>query len=104
MDAASHMTQAEYDALDFVEQLTAIQARTAPAAFLAKMDAEIAADDARRARKQAEEAARYAGLSTDFSDFKVCGRCSGQRKIQCYSHVAGGICFACEGSGYLYKR
>lgn len=34
-----------------------------------------------------------------------CLKCSGTGKIQVFSHVANGICFACEGIGFkTYKK
>ena len=33
-----------------------------------------------------------------------CLKCSGTGNIQVFSHVAGGVCFACEGAGFkTYK-
>lgn len=29
-----------------------------------------------------------------------CGKCGGRGYIKCYEHVAGGVCFNCNGSGY----
>lgn len=29
----------------------------------------------------------------------TCGRCRGQGRIKCFSHVLGGICFRCWGTG-----
>jgi RecJ-like exonuclease len=32
---------------------------------------------------------------------KQCGKCSGTGKIESFSHIAGGICFWCKGTGRL---
>ncbi|MCS4162582.1 hypothetical protein GGP94_003027 [Salinibacter ruber] len=34
-------------------------------------------------------------------EFEPCDRCNGRGNIPRYSHVQGGICFKCEGDGYL---
>lgn len=31
----------------------------------------------------------------------LCPKCSGTGYIECYSHVARGVCFACNGRGYV---
>ena len=39
------------------------------------------------------EAARY----------QKCGKCNGKGKISHYHYVSGGVCFACDGAGEIYK-
>lgn len=34
---------------------------------------------------------------------KPCQRCNGEGKLSCFNHVAGGVCFACNGSGHKYN-
>ena len=29
-----------------------------------------------------------------------CGKCNGTGNIQAFSHIVGGVCFACEGKGH----
>lgn len=33
----------------------------------------------------------------------ACGRCGGTGRLQCYSHVQGGVCFQCNGACYFTK-
>lgn len=33
-----------------------------------------------------------------------CGKCGGKGEIRCFSHVAGGTCFACGGKGYSLQK
>ena len=35
-----------------------------------------------------------------FMETKPCRRCNGNRRISCYSHIDGGICYSCGGDGY----
>jgi|TARA_R110001599_G_scaffold347187_1_gene573217 RecJ-like exonuclease len=45
-------------------------------------------------RKEAAiEAARY----------QPCGKCNGKGKIDHYHYVSNGVCFACDGTGKIYK-
>lgn len=30
---------------------------------------------------------------------RPCGKCGGAGRLRCYSHIAGGLCFRCEGTG-----
>lgn len=40
-----------------------------------------------------------------FATVKVpCSRCGGARRIECYKHVEGGICFKCNGSRFTGTR
>lgn len=31
----------------------------------------------------------------------TCGKCSGRGTFNCYRHIQGGECFACDGRGYI---
>ena len=33
-----------------------------------------------------------------------CDRCTGNKTIKSYSHVAGGVCFKCMGKGYVVSN
>jgi hypothetical protein len=43
--------------------------------------------------------ARHNALAADFNALAVCPPCSGRGHLPEYSHVAGGVCFACSGTG-----
>lgn len=54
-------------------------------------------------RLEAAEAERIAALPSLSEPSRlrpVCSRCSGAGRIGAFSHVAGGVCFACGGSGF----
>jgi len=49
--------------------------------------------------------ATYAPARVDLKGIAVgvrrkCKRCGGHGRIGCFAHVAGGECFACNGSGH----
>ena len=61
------------------------------------------------ARKAAEKAAEekkiadYAAAGFFFNNLKRqydCARCSGRGLLRQYKHVAGGVCFNCNGEGF----
>jgi RecJ-like exonuclease len=31
----------------------------------------------------------------------TCSKCSGTGRLACFSHVAAGVCFACDGAGFV---
>ena len=35
--------------------------------------------------------------------YQPCGKCNGKGKISHYHYVSGGVCFACDGAGKIYK-
>lgn len=60
----------------------------------AEADALIAADKARVARVKAEDEARRIERIRS-----CCPRCGGQGRISSFSHIKGGECFTCGGTG-----
>jgi len=54
-------------------------------------------EDQARAAVKAVLAARAAKRTA--AGVMRCGRCMGSGWIRCFSHVAAGVCFACDGKG-----
>lgn len=75
----------------FLEELFSVQAsQAAVEASLAKLEA---AEKARVEAVKAEMAQKAAR--------QPCPRCAGAGNIFAFKHVAGGVCFACNGEGYM---
>jgi hypothetical protein len=71
-------------------------------ATIANIEAEIEAYEAGQAAKiAANEAARLAGLTdaARANPAAECGKCGGRGRINAFSHISHGTCFACGGSG-----
>jgi len=43
----------------------------------------------------------YDNNGNKFKDLTPCSRCGGRRIIECYKHVQNGICFKCNGAGFI---
>tara|TARA_R100001510_G_scaffold57168_1_gene64423 strand:+ start:342 stop:644 length:303 start_codon:yes stop_codon:yes gene_type:complete len=73
------------------------------AASAAEYAAEKAAREAARVAAEAEKKAAYNADGFFWNNLNRrydCARCSGRGIIQHYRHVAGGVCFNCDGEGF----
>ena len=67
------------------------------------VEAELAARKADKERQEAAKIADYkaAGFFWNNIDRRYnCARCCGRGVIRYYRHVAGGVCFNCNGEGF----
>lgn len=76
-------------------------------ATIASLQAQIVAFEAGRvARAAAHEATRLASLTdaARANPAAECGKCGGRGRINAFSHVSRGTCFACGGAGVRRMR
>jgi hypothetical protein len=76
-------------------------------AEIASLQAKIVAHEAGQVSRAAEhEAARLASLTdaARANPAAECYKCGGRGRINAFSHVSGGTCFACGGAGVRRTR
>lgn len=68
-----------------------------------EMEAARTARIAAEKKAEAKKVADYAAAGFFFNNIKRqydCARCSGRGVLRQYKHVAGGVCFNCNGEGF----